>query len=95
MNVSNSYAVKLPREIEDKFERILRVLLSHGYQETADHLRDLRDAWPGYQQIGYLHRIRAGDVNVHLQSLSIPLPVHETLTIYMKVDSTIATGGNP
>lgn len=33
----------LPREIEDKFERVLALLLNHGYQETADLVRDIRD----------------------------------------------------
>ena len=32
-----------PRDIEEKFERILTPLLNHGYDQTADHVRDIRD----------------------------------------------------
>lgn len=34
---------RLPRKIEEKFERVLGLLLNHGYTETADLVRDIRD----------------------------------------------------
>lgn len=33
----------LPAEIERKFERVLGLLLNHGYTETADLVRDIHD----------------------------------------------------
>lgn len=41
---------------------------------------------PLFQEIGYLHRPRMGGIHFYQTVKAIPIEVHDTLTVYMRLE---------